>query len=51
MGKGSAEPGFYFPAVEWTLAAKADHSAVPSHSVDSVRCTHGEVPASIGACK
>lgn len=51
MGKGSVEPGFSFPAAEWTLTAEADRSALPSHGVDSMRCTCGEVPASTRACK
>lgn len=59
MGEGSGEPGLPFPAAQWTLAASADHWAVPVHGVGSTGCAHrgprklkglGKLQASTGAC-
>lgn len=59
MGEGSGEPGLPFPAAQWTLAASADHWAVPVHGVGSTGCANrgprklkglGKLQASTGAC-
>lgn len=59
MGEGSGEPGVPFPVAQWTLAAPADHWAVPVRGVGSVGCAHrgprelkglGKVEVAAGTC-